>query len=78
MTHSTPTSLRSAPGSYIVGMPPPPAAMTTVLRSSSHLIGRISKIRFGCGEGTTRRQCSPSALNAQPFSFASRSASGFA
>ena len=40
-----------APGSYIVGMPPPPAAITIVLCSSSHLIGRSSKMRFGSGDG---------------------------
>ena len=61
---STPVSLRvPSPGSYIVGMPPPPAAITIVLRSSSHLIGRSSKMRFGSGEGTTRRHSSPSGLN---------------
>ena len=41
----------------------------------SHRIGRISKIRFGFGEGTTRRQWSPSALTVQPLSAASASAS---
>ena len=56
MTASTPTSRRSAPFSYIVGMPPPPAQMTTRLWSSSQPIAWISKIRFGRGEGTTRRQ----------------------
>ena len=51
-------------------MPPPPAQMTIVPFSSSHLIGRCSKIRVGAGEGTTRRQRSPSGLNAQPYSLA--------
>ena len=77
MTASTPTSLRSAPGSYMVGMPPPPAQITIVPCSSSHLIGRISKMRFGRGDGTTRRHLSPSCLKTQPFSAASRSASAF-
>jgi hypothetical protein len=40
----------------MVGMPPPPAATTTVLCASSHLMGRSSKIRFGSGDATTRRQ----------------------
>ncbi len=61
----------SAPGSYIVGMPPPPAQMTTAPWSSNQRIGRISKMRFGRGEGTTRRQWAPSGLTAQPFSAAS-------
>ena len=56
MTASTPTSWRSAPGAYIVGMPPPPAQITTTPCSSSQRIGRISKMRFGRGDGTTRRQ----------------------
>ena len=43
------------PGSYMVGIPPPPAQITIVPCSSSHLTGRISKIRLGSGEGTTRR-----------------------
>ena len=59
-------------------MPPPPAAaMTIVCFSSSHFIGRNSKMRFGLGEATTRRHLSPSALKAQPLSAASRSASAF-
>ena len=37
-------------------------------------MGRISKMRLGSGEGTTRRQCSPSCLNVQPFSAATASA----
>ena len=37
--------------SYIVGMPPPPAQMTIVPFSSSHLIGRCSKIRGRRGGG---------------------------
>jgi hypothetical protein len=56
-------------------MPPPPAAITMASWSSSHLIGFSSKIRFGSGEGTTRRQCSPSSLNTHPFSADNRSAS---
>ena len=46
MTASTPTSWRSTPGAYIVGMPPPPAQMTTAPCSSIQRIGRISKIRL--------------------------------
>ncbi|MNP24313.1 hypothetical protein D3C76_1170660 [compost metagenome] len=63
--------------SYMVGMPPPPAQMTTVPFSSSHLIGRISKMRLGRGLATTRRNLSPSGAMAQPFSLASASASSF-
>ena len=74
MTTSAPTSVR-VPGSYIVGMPPPPVQIDHGARSSSQRIGRISKIRFGSGEATTRRHLSPSCLMAQPFSAASRSAS---
>ena len=40
--------------------------------SSSHSTGSIPKIRCGSGEGTTRRKLSPSGLNTQPFSSASR------
>ena len=76
MTASIPQSFRSGP--YIVGMPPPPAQMTTVPFSRSHFTGRISKIRFGRGDGTTRRKPSPSGLKIQPFSAAIRSASSFA
>ena len=53
ITASIPRSTR--PGSYTVGMPPPPAAMTIVPFSSSHFIGRISNIRLGSGDATTRR-----------------------
>ena len=50
ITASIPRSTR--PGSYTVGMPPPPAAMTIVPFSSSHFIGRISNIRLGSGDAT--------------------------
>ena len=70
ITASTPPSVRSWPGTHVVGIPPPPAQMTTVPCSSSQRIGRISKIRFGAGDGTTRRSRSPSRLNTQPFSAA--------
>ena len=60
----------------MVGMPPPPAQITIVPRSSSHLTGRISKIRCGMGEGTTRRHFCPSCLKIHFFSAAMRSASG--
>ena len=56
ITASTPMSLRSAPGSYMVGMPPPPAQMTIVPCSSSQLMGRISKMRLGSGR---RHDASP-------------------
>jgi hypothetical protein len=56
-------------------MPPPPAQMTTQPFWSSASIASISKIRFGSGDGTTRRRLSPSGLNVQPFSFSSRAAS---
>ena len=46
--------------------------------SSSHLIGRSSKMRFGSGEATTRRHLSPSCLNTHCFSAAKRSASSLA
>src|SRR6266436_8119035 len=75
MTHSTPASARCFPGSYIVGMPPPPAAITMVLCSRSHLIWRNSKMRLGSGDGTTRRHLSPSGLNTHSLSAAIRSAS---
>ena len=55
------------PGSYTVGMPPPPAAMTIVPFSSSHFIGRISNTRLGSGEATTRRHLSLSIFIVQPF-----------
>ncbi|MNC46343.1 hypothetical protein D3C75_953580 [compost metagenome] len=73
ITASMPLSLRFS--SYMVGMPPPPAQITMLLFSSSHLIGRISKMRLGFGLATTRRYLSPSALTTQPFSLARRSAS---
>ena len=75
ITHSTPTSCRSLPFSYMVGMPPPPAAITTVPFSSSHWIGLSWKMRFGSGEGTTRRQLLPSGFTVQPLAFASAFAS---
>ena len=75
ITASTPASVRSLPAAHVVGIPPPPAQITTVPCSSSQRIGRISKIRFGAGDGTTRRRWAPSRLNTQPFSAASASAS---
>jgi hypothetical protein len=48
--------------------------MTTTSFSMSHRTGRISKIRRGSGDGTTRRQEGPSGLNIQPFPAASSSA----
>src|SRR4051794_10051013 len=63
------------PGSYIVGMPPPPVQMTTAPFSSSHSTGRISNSWRGSGDATTRRHLSPSGLTVQPFSPARRSAS---
>ena len=74
ITASTPTRVRSPSGRYMVGTPPPPAQITTTSLSSSQRMGRISKIRLGSGEGTTRRQRSPSGLNTHPFSPASWSA----
>ena len=71
-TASTPTSVVSADGRNIVGTPPPPAQMSTTPWSSSQRIGRISKMCCGWGEGTTRRQLSPSGLKAQPFAFGER------
>ena len=81
MTASTPTSCRPAgagSSEYITGIPPPPAQITTHSRSSSHFTGSIPKMRRGCGEGTTRRKLSPSGLNSQPFSSASRAESASA
>ncbi len=75
MTASTPVRRRSSPGTNIVGIPPPPAQMTTEPWSRSQRIGPISKIRFGRGDGTTRRQYAPSAFTTQPFSAARASAS---
>ena len=60
----------------MVGIPPPPAQITTQPGSSSHLMGRRSKIRRGTGEGTTLRMLSSSGLNAKPRSAASLPASG--
>ena len=40
-------------------------------------MGRSSKIRFGTGEGTTRRRLSPSGLNTQPRSAASLACSAW-
>ena len=74
MTASTPTRAPGPDDGSIVGMPPPPAQMTTAPRSSSQLIGWISTIRRGSGDGTTRRQADPSCRNAQPFLAASASA----
>src|ERR671912_445180 len=70
ITASTPTRVRAPSGRNIVGTPPPPAQMTTTSLSSSQRMGRISKIRLGSGEGTTRRQRSPSGLNTHPFTLA--------
>ena len=75
MTASTPTSVRSLSGSYIVGMPPPPAQITTAPCSSSQRIGRISKIRRGRGDATTAPELAPSGLTTQPFASASAAAS---
>jgi len=74
ITASTPTRVRVPSGRYMVGMPPPPAQITIVFCSSSHLIGRISKIRLGSGEGTTLRHLFPSCLKIQLFSVARLSA----
>ena len=63
MTASTPAERAFlSPPTQEVGIPPPPAQMTTVPCSRSQRIGRISKIRFGAGDGTTRRIRSPSSL----------------
>ena len=78
MTASTPIRLRSAAGRNIVGIPPPPAQITTDPLSSSQRIGRISMMRLGKGDGTTRRQESPSCLKVQDLSAASRSACSLA
>jgi hypothetical protein len=59
----------------MTGIPPPPAQITTASRSSNHSTGSTPKMRFGNGEGTTRRKLSPSGLKTQPLSFASRSES---
>ena len=75
MTASMPPRVRSWSGTHVVGIPPPPAQITTTPCSRSHRMGRISKIRFGAGDGTTRRSRSPSRLNTHPFSAASASAS---
>ena len=74
-TASMPPSVRVPSDAYAVGIPPPPAQMTTVPFSIIHLIGRISKMRSGSGEGTTRRHLEPSCLNVQPLAPANRSAS---
>ena len=48
--------------------------MTTQPCASSHSTGRISTIRFGSGEGTTRRQLAPSCRTTHPRRAASSSA----
>src|SRR6201986_690585 len=73
MTASTPTRSPGPDDGYMVGMPPPPAQMTTAPRSSSQVIGSIYRIFLGSGEGTTRRQEDPSGLNVQPLAAASLS-----
>ena len=78
MTASTPTRAPGPEDGYIVGIPPPPAQMTTAPRSSSQLIGAISRMRRGSGEGTTRRHAAPSGRNVQPLSAASASAASLA
>ena len=58
-------------------MPPPPAQITTQPRSSSQRIWRCSKMRFGAGDGTTRRMLvavgleGPAALGARAASASS-------
>ena len=47
MTASTPVSSPGAEAEYMVGMPPPPAQMTTAPRSSSQEMGWISRIWRG-------------------------------
>jgi hypothetical protein len=39
----------------MTGMPPPPAQITTQLCSSIQRTGSMPKIRWGSGDGTTRR-----------------------
>lgn len=56
-------------------MPPPPAAITVTPFSSSHSMACRWKIRFGFGEGTTRRHLSPSGFTVQPLAAASAFAS---
>ena len=51
--------------------------MTIQPWSSSVVIAGMPKIRFGNGDGTTRRKPSASGLNVQPFSPARASASAF-
>lgn len=56
MTAATPS--REPSSRSTTGMPPPPQAMETVV-SHRVLIVPISTIRFGLGDGTTRRQPRP-------------------
>jgi hypothetical protein len=66
ITASTPCQCPCAPRT--TGMPPPPPQTTTAPRSSSQPIGRASAIARAAGDGTTRRQPSPSRASAQPRS----------
>ena len=62
MTASTPRSLPSS--SRMTGTPPPPAQTTTAPEFSSRRTTRVSTIRPGLGDGTTRRQYGPSGFTA--------------
>lgn len=53
MTASIPLKLSCC--SRMTGIPPPPAAMTSVSFSTRVLILSSSIIDIGCGDGTTRR-----------------------
>ena len=65
------------PFSYIVGMPPPPAAITSVPVATSRWMESNSTMPCGCGLGITQRQPRPaSGATVQPRRAATASASG--
>jgi hypothetical protein len=53
---STASTPRSVPFSRTIGIPPPPAAITTAPADTSSRIVATSRISSGSGDGTTRRQ----------------------
>jgi len=63
MTASTPSW---PPGTSITGTPPPPTQTTRKPASTSSAIAPSWTISRGSGEGTTRRQESPSGLDRPP------------
>ena len=73
MTASTPSCPPSAVRT--TGTPPPPAQTTSQPPSTRRRIAGSCTMLTGSGEGTTRRQASPSGFTVHPSSAASRRAS---